>query len=90
MKVRLAFSLAIKIDADILLLDEVLAVGDAGFQEKCFEVFKNFKSRGKTIVFVSHDLESVKKFSTRAMYLKDGCVEMIGHPGEAVQCYLGH
>ena len=58
MQVRLAYSIAIQVDFDILLLDEVLAVGDRAFQEKCFETFDQFRAEGKTIVFVSHDLEA--------------------------------
>ena len=72
MQVRLAYSIAIQVPFDILLLDEVLAVGDEEFQEKCFATFDRFREEGKTIVFVSHDLGSVAKFCERAVWLQDG------------------
>ena len=64
MQLRLAYSIAIQVDFDILLLDEVLAVGDQSFQEKCFETFDRFRAEGKTIVFVSHDLATVAASAT--------------------------
>src|SRR5436305_7729296 len=76
MQVRLAFSIAIQAQSDILLIDEVLAVGDANFQAKCYDVFRNLKVQGKTIVFVSHDLASIKEFSDRVMLIDKG--KMIG------------
>jgi ABC-type polysaccharide/polyol phosphate transport system ATPase subunit len=88
MQLRLAYSIAIQVDFDILLLDEVLAVGDQGFQEKCFDTFSRFRAEGKTIVFVSHDLESVQRFCDRAMLLRYGQVEIIGPPEQAVEEYL--
>ncbi len=88
MQVRLAFSVAIQADADILLLDEVLAVGDASFQQKCFDIFRKFKKDGKTIVFVSHDLGSMRQFCNRVMYFKDNKIKMIGDPNEVVDHYL--
>ncbi|MBI4234823.1 ABC transporter ATP-binding protein [Candidatus Peregrinibacteria bacterium] len=88
MHLRLAFSVAIQADADILLLDEVLAVGDASFQQKCFETFRQFKKAGKTIVFVSHDLGAMRQFCNRVMYLKDGNIEAIGDPNEVIDRYL--
>jgi ABC-type polysaccharide/polyol phosphate transport system ATPase subunit len=72
MLVRLAFAVAIQAHADILVVDEVLAVGDAGFQEKCFDVFRRFKAEGRTIVFVSHDMGSVQEFSDRVLLLSHG------------------
>src|SRR5205807_4943988 len=60
MQVRLGFSVAIQVDADILLIDEVLAVGDAAFQQKCFDVFHNLRDQGKTIVFVTQDRKSTR------------------------------
>jgi ABC-type polysaccharide/polyol phosphate transport system ATPase subunit len=80
MLVRLAFSTAIQVDAEILLIDEVLAVGDAAFQQKCFEEFFRLKREGKTIVFVSHDMYSVERFCDRAMLMEHGCVTQIGEP----------
>jgi ABC-type polysaccharide/polyol phosphate transport system ATPase subunit len=80
MMVRLAFATAIQVDAEILLIDEVLAVGDAAFQQKCFEEFFRLKREGRTIVFVSHDMFSVERFCDRAMLMEHGCVTKIGDP----------
>ena len=77
MHVRLAFSVAIQVDADILLIDEVLAVGDAAFQQKCFDVFNRMREEGRTIVFVTHDMGAVTRFCHRAMLLERG--EMVEH-----------
>jgi ABC-type polysaccharide/polyol phosphate transport system ATPase subunit len=86
MLVRLAFAVAIQAHADILLVDEVLAVGDAGFQEKCFDVFRRFKAEGRTIVFVSHDMASVQEFSNRVLLLDRGRARGIFSPaGAAVE-----
>ena len=65
MHVRLAFSVMTQVDADVLLIDEVLAVGDASFQQKCFDVFYRLKAEGKTIIFVTHDMSAVKQFCDR-------------------------
>ena len=72
MQVRLAFSIAIMADADIYILDEVLAVGDIEFQKKCFNIFREYKKRKKTIILVTHSSASVKDFCNRAAFLKDG------------------
>src|SRR5438067_8051512 len=72
MHVRLAFSVAIQVDAEILLIDEVLAVGDAAFQQKCFDVFNEMRDAGKTIVFVTHDMGSMNRFCHRALLLERG------------------
>ncbi len=80
MLVRLAFATAIQVDAEILLIDEVLAVGDAAFQQKCFEEFFRLKREGRTIVFVSHDMFSVERFCDRAMLMERGCMTKIGDP----------
>ncbi len=72
MHVRLAFSVAIQVDADILMIDEVLAVGDAAFQQKCFDVFNHLRDEGKTIVFVTHDMGSMQRFCHRALLLERG------------------
>src|SRR5207244_3596415 len=69
MQVRLAYSVAIHVPFDLLLLDEVLAVGDQSFQEKCFATFQGFRDQGKTMVLVSHDLGSVQRFCDRALLL---------------------
>ena len=80
MHVRLAFSVAIQVDADILLIDEVLAVGDAAFQQKCFDVFNRMREEGRTIVFVTHDMSAVTRFCHRAMLLERGEMVSIGDP----------
>lgn len=87
MLVRLAYSIAIQIPFDVLLLDEVLAVGDEAFQEKCFATFERFKEEGKTIVFVSHALELMERFCDRVLFLRDGLVEGLAAPAEAVDLY---
>ena len=71
MQVRLAFSIAIKAKGDILLLDEVLAVGDADFQRKCFSYFKKLKKDKKTVVFVSHDMDAIREYCDRAVLIDD-------------------
>jgi ABC-type polysaccharide/polyol phosphate transport system ATPase subunit len=88
MQVRLAFSVMIEVDADILLIDEVLAVGDAAFQQKCFDVFHRMRDEGRTILFVTHDMGSVKRFCHRAMLIERGKVQMIGDPDEIGSNYL--
>jgi ABC-type polysaccharide/polyol phosphate transport system ATPase subunit len=88
MLVRLAFSTAIQADADILLIDEVLAVGDAAFQQKCFDVFHRLRKEGKTILFVTHDMGSVVRFCDRALLLERGEVVTIARPDVAAQRYL--
>ena len=88
MHVRLAFSVAIQVDADILLIDEVLAVGDAAFQQKCFEVFNRLRDEGRTIVFVTHDMGSVNRFCHRALLLERGDLVAIGKPQEVADHYL--
>ena len=88
MQVRLAFSVAIQVDADILLIDEVLAVGDASFQQKCFDVFHQMRDAGKTIIFVTHDMTSMKRFCERALLLEHGDPVMIGAPDEVADRYL--
>jgi ABC-type polysaccharide/polyol phosphate transport system ATPase subunit len=88
MQVRLAFSVMIQVDADILLIDEVLAVGDASFQQKCFEVFQRMKDEGRTILFVTHDMGAVNRFCDRALLLERGRVELIGEPGQVGARYL--
>ncbi|MGD8373727.1 MAG: ABC transporter ATP-binding protein [Candidatus Woesebacteria bacterium] len=87
MQVRLAFSLATRAEADILLVDEVLAVGDADFQRKCFEYFKKLKANKKTVVFVTHDMGAVREYCTRAMLIDKSEIQMIGEPQEIAQEY---
>jgi len=88
MHVRLAFSVAIQVDADILLIDEVLAVGDAAFQQKCFDVFNRMREEGRTIVFVTHDMGAVTRFCHRAMLLERGEIVTIGDPRDVADRYL--
>lgn len=88
MHVRLAFSVMIQVDADILLIDEVLAVGDAAFQQKCFDVFNDLRDQGKTILFVTHDMSSVEKFCHRAILLERGHVVAEGDPHNVAASYL--
>jgi ABC-type polysaccharide/polyol phosphate transport system ATPase subunit len=80
MQVRLAFAVAIQVDAEIMLIDEVLAVGDARFQQKCFDELARAKADGRTILFVTHDMGSVQRFCDRAMLLERGKVVDIGDP----------
>jgi ABC-type polysaccharide/polyol phosphate transport system ATPase subunit len=87
MLVRLAFSVAIQVDADILLIDEVLAVGDAAFQQKCFDEFERLKKGGRTIVFVTHDMSAVERFCDRAMLLEHGKALEIGEPARIARRY---
>lgn len=88
MLVRLAFALMIEVDADILLIDEVLAVGDAAFQQKCADVFREMKAAGKTIILVTHEMASVEEYCDRAMLIRDGKILEIGDPREVGSRYL--
>ena len=87
MQVRLAYSIAIQVDFDILLLDEVLAVGDERFQEKCFATFQEIRAAGKTVVFVSHDLDSVERFCDRTLYVQGGQPQMVGETSKVIDLY---
>lgn len=88
MLVRLAFATAIQSDADILLIDEVLAVGDAAFQQKCFDVFNRLKDEGRTILFVTHDMSSVNRFCDRALLLERGEIACLDVPQRTSERYL--
>jgi hypothetical protein len=88
MLVRLAFSVMIQSDAEILLIDEVLAVGDASFQQKCADVFHEMRDSDRTVVLVTHDMGAVEHYCHRAMLLHDGEVKAIGNPGEVARQYL--
>lgn len=88
MQVRLAFSVLTQVDADVLLIDEVLAVGDAAFQAKCFDVFRELRAAGKTIVLVTHDMATVARFCDRALLLEDGEVIAVGDPQDIGDAYL--
>lgn len=88
MQVRLAFSVATRAEADILLVDEVLAVGDADFQRKCFEYFKSLKKSGKTVIFVTHDMGAVREYCDRAILINEGQVAFTGPADEIADEYL--
>lgn len=89
MIMRLAFSTAMQIDPDIILVDEILAVGDISFQKKSFDAFMSFRERKKTIVYVTQDVNSINNFCDRAMLLNNGKIESIGDPSTVVNDYLG-
>jgi len=88
MYMRLGFSIAINVDPDILLVDEVLAVGDASFVPKCLDKINEFKRSGKTIIYVSHDLSTVERISDEVIWLKNGEIEMQGYPKRVIDAYL--
>lgn len=88
MYMRLAFSIAINVDAEILLIDEILAVGDQHFQEKCFKKLQELKLSDKTIVIVSHDLNQIEELCTRAVWIYEGKIEMDETPNKVIPKYL--
>ena len=88
MFMRLAFAVAINVNADILLVDEILSVGDEHFQNKCIEKMLELKNEGKTMVFVTHSMESVKKLCTRAIWLYNGEIEMDGQAMDVIKKYV--
>jgi len=88
MQVRLAFSIAIRARGDILLLDEVLAVGDANFQKKCFDYFEKLKNENKTVILVTHSMDQVNKFCSRALLLDSGELASVGLPSEITELYV--
>ena len=88
MYMRLAFAVAINVDADILLVDEILSVGDQHFQEKCINKMKELRKEGKTMVFVTHGLGSARELCSRAIWLNNGKIEMDGETNEVVDAYL--
>jgi len=87
MQVRLAFSIAIQVQSDVLILDEVLAVGDEAFQKKCIDVFESYKSKKQTIVLVTHDMSTVKRFCTRAILISEGDIITQGNPNKVANDY---
>jgi ABC-type polysaccharide/polyol phosphate transport system ATPase subunit len=87
MSVRLGFSVAVQLDADVVLVDEVLAVGDASFQRKCFDQFDRMKTEGRTILFVTHDMGSVERFCDRGLVLERGELVDIGPPSHITRTY---
>jgi ABC-2 type transport system ATP-binding protein/lipopolysaccharide transport system ATP-binding protein len=88
MYMRLGFSIAINVNPDVLLIDEVLAVGDASFVPKCLDRIDDFRRRNKTILFVSHDLSTVEKICDKVLWLKEGKMQMIAEPKRAIDAYL--
>ena len=88
MYMRLAFAVAINVDADILLIDEILAVGDAAFQAKCFHKLREIKAAGTTIVIVSHSLGQIEQICDRSIWFKDGVIEKQGIPYDVHPYYL--
>jgi ABC-type polysaccharide/polyol phosphate transport system ATPase subunit len=90
MQVRLAYSIAIQVDFDILLLDEVLAVGDESFQQKCMATFERLRLEGKTMILVSHDLGAVARLCDRALLLRSGRPIALGPPDDVIDVYLEH
>ncbi len=85
---RLAFSTAIQVEPDILLVDEVLAVGDLAFQQKSYKAFLSFKEKKKTIVYVSHNIDSVKQLCDRALLLHEGRMQSVGPPDAVIDAYM--
>ena len=88
MYMRLAFSVAINVDADILLIDEILSVGDEHFQNKCFDKMRELKKQGKTMVFVTHNMRAVTELCDRAVWLYQGRIKMDGNTKEVVEEYI--
>lgn len=87
MQVRLAFSIAIQAKGDILILDEVLAVGDEAFQKKCYSYFDQLKREKKTVVLVTHDMSTVERFCNKAVFLEKGSIKLIGKPHKVAAAY---
>jgi ABC-2 type transport system ATP-binding protein len=88
MLVRLAFATMLQADADVLLIDEILAVGDASFQQKCADSFRRMKNEGRTIVLVTHEMATVEAYCDRAMLIADGEIQALGEPAEIASEYL--
>jgi len=88
MYMRLAFSIAINVDADILLIDEILSVGDKHFQDKCFNKMQELKKEGKTIVLVTHDLGAAQRLCDRTIWLSNGIIKMDGNTEEVLEQYV--
>ncbi len=90
MFVRLAFSVAIHVDPEILIIDEALAVGDMRFQQKCYRKINEFKEKGNTIILITHDMAAVKNFCSTAAWLNDGKISMTGPPVEIIKSYTSY
>lgn len=89
MYARLAFALAISVDPEVLLLDEVLSVGDASFQRRCFERISEFRAAGRTVVFVSHSLDAVQMLCSQAVWIEEGTVRQAGDSAKVIASYVG-
>jgi ABC-type polysaccharide/polyol phosphate transport system ATPase subunit len=87
MSVKLAFSVAMQVDAPIMLLDEVLAVGDFVFAEKCFALFERYKQEGKTIILVTHDPSAMKRFADRVLLIHQARIQAVGNPDDLLRQY---
>jgi ABC-2 type transport system ATP-binding protein/lipopolysaccharide transport system ATP-binding protein len=87
---RLGFSIATEVDPDILIIDEVLAVGDASFKKKSMERIREFRNNGITILFVSHNMEEIRFLCSTVLWLDHGSIKMIGEPGTVIQSYDSH
>jgi lipopolysaccharide transport system ATP-binding protein len=87
MQARLGFSIAVHVDADVLIVDEVLAVGDAQFERKCYERIDRFRAEGGTILFVSHNLDAVRRVAERCVWLDGGLIRMDGAPDSVLEAY---
>jgi ABC-type polysaccharide/polyol phosphate transport system ATPase subunit len=85
---RLGFAIASHVDAEILMVDESLAVGDYRFVEKCYDFIRRFQMRGGTILFVSHSTGVIKSLASRCVWLEDGLIKMDGDPNEVIPAYL--
>jgi ABC-type polysaccharide/polyol phosphate transport system ATPase subunit len=90
MLMRLGFSVAVHVDADVLLVDEVLAVGDAEFQAKCYKKIHEFQRSGKTILFVSHDMQAVQRVATRVIWMDSGQIKSEGEAAQVIKAYIDH
>jgi len=90
MQMRLAFATAVQVDPSIILLDEIIAVGDLNFQKKCLDVIMDFKKRGKSIILVSHVPSDLEQLCDRAIFLKDGHIDTIGKPIEVMDVYRNY
>ena len=87
MYARLAFATAVQVDPDILIIDEVIQVGDLSFQQKSYDTILSFKKRGKAIILVSHDIKAIEDHCDRALFLNNGIIESIGKPSEVIDAY---
>src|SRR5260370_30464159 len=88
MRLRLGFAVAAHLDPDILIIDEVLAVGDAGFQKKCLNAMEDLRSGGRTVLFVSHNMAAVENLCTRAIWIDDGQIRQAGPAPEVIDDYM--